>query len=281
MKKRIGTLLLALGATMAVLAPVASANGKKHDGKHARMVCGTVDISSTAASLVITTMKHGNVTITNAGTPPVDTAAFLAASPAASVCATVTRIKAADGTRSLALVSIAALVPKVKPYASVEARGAVTLGTGTVTVDTVVFAVPSTVTLPVGLMNGDIVSVRGVVATATSTTIDLTRIRVRGASSHRKGGKGEHGQHGDQGESGQHGDQGEGGGNGSTTSSVSVRGPVSAVSATSLTVAGLVTFAIPTTVTVDTTRVIVGARVCARGAFDGTTLSLVKVRVKA
>jgi hypothetical protein len=247
---------------MVVAVPAASAHGKKHHGtKHARTVCGVVDASSTASSLVITTPKHGNVTITNVGTTPVDTSAFLAASPAASVCAKVARVKAADGTKSLALVSIAAWVPKVKPYATVTARGAVTLGSGTVTVDSVVFTVPATYTLPVGLADGAIVNVRGIVATATSTTLDLTKLRVRGAAAHHKG----HGRHGDHGRG---------------ANAVSASGPISAVSATSLTIAGLVTFAIPSTVTVDATKVIVGAKACARGTFDGTTLSLVKVRVK-
>ncbi len=273
MKKRIGTLLLVVGATMAVLAPAASADGKKHGGSHARMVCGTVDASSTAASLVVTTAKRGNVTITNTGTPAVDTAAFLGITPASSVCAKVTRVKAADGTKTLALVSIAAFVPKVKPYARVEAQGLATVAADgkSVTVDSVIFTVPTGTTLPADVVSGARVRIRGVIATAMSTTIDLTRVRVKGASAHKHGG---HGGHGDD----NHADP-----NNQATSSgdvVRVSGAVTAVSATSLTVANLVTFSVPAGVTLDTT-VIVGASVCARGTFDGTVLNLAKVRVKS
>jgi hypothetical protein len=163
----------------------------------------------------------------------------------------------------------------VKPYASVEAQGVVTVAAdmSTITVDTVVFTVPSGFTLPTGLATGMRVRVRGIVATSTSTTVDLTRIRVKGMHVHahqKGGGNGE----GDQGQ-GHHGNHGN-----HTGDVVRVTGPVSGTTATTLTIAGLITFTIPSTMTLDPT-VVAPAIVCARGGFDGTTLNLAKVRVKA
>jgi hypothetical protein len=164
--------LLALSlVALAAIAPMAQAHGRGHH--HARAVCGTLsNVAADQSSIVITTAHRGDVTITNPNAVTVDTTLM-----GQAVCAKVTRQRAADGTKTLILVSLAAKPAHVKPYARAIAAGPVSgVGTDTLTVATVQFTVPSGFTLPAGLKDGDIVAAVGSEASSSDTTFTLKHL---------------------------------------------------------------------------------------------------------
>jgi hypothetical protein len=111
---------------------------------------------------VLTTKRHGNVTITNPKN--VDTSAVKVGDTV------VVRVRAKWGTGNtidLTLISIRVFKPRVKPYAVVDAVGPVTIGDGSITVATITFKLAPGKTLPKGLVDGKLVAVRGIEKTAT------------------------------------------------------------------------------------------------------------------
>lgn len=167
MRQRLILLLAAALTVFAVLAPVASAH--KGHGQRVRAVAGTVDASSTLPTTIVLNTKPGTqVTIQNP-----DAVDVAAVTVGAKVVAKAKVVKAADGTRSLALVAIKVL--PAPPYAVVKAAGKVTLGEGTITVATLTFALPEGATMPRRLKDGRLVAVRGVIATEGGT-LTLTHL---------------------------------------------------------------------------------------------------------
>jgi len=149
--------ILFVGALVALLAlsPVAGAKGKRH---RTVTVCGIVDATSTLpTTLVIATGGTHKVTIQNS--KPVTLAADVVVG--ADVCARAKVVRNADKTRTKVLRSV-----KVRPAASVEATGPVTLGSGQITVATLAFMFPSGFTLSPKITDGKVVRAFGSAATA-------------------------------------------------------------------------------------------------------------------
>ncbi len=167
--------IFAIGALVALLslAPVAGAHGKRH--VRTVSVCGIVDASSMLpSSLVLATGGARKVTIAN--TTPVALSADIVAG--ADVCARAKIVRATPATTSArtAVARTKVLVTaKVRPAASVAARGPVTLGTGSVTVATLSFAFPTGFVLSPKITAGKVVRVSGSAAAADGA-ITLKRI---------------------------------------------------------------------------------------------------------
>ncbi len=171
MHRRLVLFLLAAITVIAAIAPAASA----HRGGGGRAVCGTVDASSALpGTLVLSTRPGVMVTIANPDAVALDGVAV-----GSKACARVKVVRADDGTRSLALVSIK--VKPAPPYAVVTAAGKVTIGDGSVTVATLTFALPEGRTLPARLKNGRFVVVRGTIA-AEGGALTLTHLKGRRVS---------------------------------------------------------------------------------------------------
>jgi hypothetical protein len=175
-------LIRLIAFSLVAMAAIAPAVAQAHNGghgrhHHGRALCGTLaSVAGDQSSLVITTAHRGDVTVTNPNAVTVDTTLI-----GQAVCAKVMRQVAADGTKSLILVSLAAKPVHVKPYARAIAAGPVTVnGDGTLTVATLTFTVPSGFTLPT-LNTGDIVAAVGFEASSSDTTFTLRRIWVKGA----------------------------------------------------------------------------------------------------
>jgi hypothetical protein len=164
--KKLSILFIGALAALLSLAPVAGAKGKKHS--RTSSVCGIVaDSSVLPTTLVLATGGTRLVTIQN--TKAVDVTAAVVG---ADVCARVKRVRtpAAPAARhgkgnhtakTNVLVSV-----KVRPAASVSARGPVTLGTSEITVATLVFTFPAGFTLSPKVTAGKVVTAFGSAATA-------------------------------------------------------------------------------------------------------------------
>jgi len=116
--------ILFVGALVALLAasPVAGAKGKRH---RTVTVCGIVDATSVLpTTLVLATGGTRTVTIQNS--KPVTIPADVVTG--ADVCARAKVVRNPDHTRTKVLLAV-----KVRPAASVEATGPVTLGSGQIT----------------------------------------------------------------------------------------------------------------------------------------------------
>jgi hypothetical protein len=149
--------ILFVGALVALLAltPVAGAKGKRH---RTVTVCGIVDATSTLpTTLVIATGGTHKVTIQNS--KPITLAADVVVG--ADVCARAKRVRNVDGTKTKVLLAV-----KVRPAASVDATGPVTLGAGQITVATLVFTFPNGFTLSPKITDGKVVRAFGSAATA-------------------------------------------------------------------------------------------------------------------
>jgi hypothetical protein len=149
--------ILFVGALVALLAlsPVAGAKGKRH---RTVTVCGIVDgTSALPATLVIATGGTHKVTIQNS--KPITLSADVVVG--ADVCARAKRVRNADGTRTKVLAAV-----KVRPAASVQATGPVTLGSGQITVATLAFMFPTGFTLSPKITDGKVVKAFGSAATA-------------------------------------------------------------------------------------------------------------------
>jgi hypothetical protein len=147
---------LSVGALLAllVLSPVAGAKAKRHTVT----VCGIVDASSNLpATLVIGTGGTRMVTIQNS--KPVAIPAGVVAG--ADVCARAKRVRNADATKTKVLLNV-----KVRPAATVQATGSVTIGAGQITVATLVFTFPNGFTLSPRITDGKVVKAFGSAATA-------------------------------------------------------------------------------------------------------------------
>jgi hypothetical protein len=152
-----------IGALVALLslAPIAGAHSKRHG--RAVSVCGVVDATSTLpTSLVLATGGAKRVTIPNTNNVVLDAGIVVGA----DVCARAKVVKLTakarnhqSRPRTLVLVSA-----KVRPAASIEARGPVALGTDNVTVATLVFTFPAGFVLSPKITTGKVVKAFGTAA---------------------------------------------------------------------------------------------------------------------
>jgi hypothetical protein len=152
--KKLTTLLVGALAALLLVAPVAGAKAQRH---RTVRVCGIVDAASTLpTTLVIGTGGTKQVTIQNS--KPVTVPANVVAG--ADVCARA-KIVRTGATKTKVLLNV-----KVRPAATVVATGAVTLGTGMITVATLDFIFKPGFTLSPRITDGKTVRAWGSAATA-------------------------------------------------------------------------------------------------------------------
>jgi len=151
--KKLTTLLVGALMALLLLAPVAGAKAKRH---RTVTVCGIVDASSALpGTLVIDTGGTKQVTIQNS--KPVTVPAGVVAG--ADVCARA-KIVRTGATKTKVLLNV-----KVRPAATVVATGAVTLGSGKITVATLDFIFKAGFTLSPRITDGKTVRAWGSAAT--------------------------------------------------------------------------------------------------------------------
>ncbi len=159
--KKVTILFIGALAALLSLAPVAGAKGKHH--ARTVKVCGIVDATSALpTTLVLATGGTRLVTIQNS--TPVELTADIV--PGADVCAKAKLVRTApvapaarhksSATKTKVLVSV-----KVRPAATVQAQGPVTLGTDSVTVATLTFVFPAGFTLSPKVTAGKVVKATG------------------------------------------------------------------------------------------------------------------------
>ena len=165
--KKVTILFVGALAALLSLAPVAGAHGKRH--ARTVKVCGIVDASGVLpGTLVLATGGTKLVTIANTNNVVLDAGIVVGADVCAKAKLVRTVAPAARAshankaaTRTKVLVSA-----KVRPAASVEAKGAVTLGAGQITVATLVFTFPDGFTLSPKITDGKVVKAIGSSAVA-------------------------------------------------------------------------------------------------------------------
>lgn len=254
--KKLSILFIGALAALLSLAPVAGAHGKRH----ALTVCGIVDATSALpASLVLATGGTKLVTIANTNNVVLD-AGIVAG---ADVCAKAKVVRTAPPvattrSRKSAAKSLLLVSAMVRPAAQVEARGAITLGAGQITVATLVFTFPDGFTLSPKITGGKVVKALGSSATAGGPIV-LMRVK-------RNGHHGHHARH-----------------SAMATASAKIAGRVSGLTAAtatdpgSITVGGI-TLVIPAG-TVLRSEVTDGAFVAAKAVVTAGVLTLKKVKV--
>jgi hypothetical protein len=161
--KKLGIMLVGALVALLSLAPIAGAKSKHHN--RSVKVCGIVDATSTLpTSLVLATGGTTRVTIANTNNVVLDAGIVVGA----DVCAKAKRVAtpAAPAARhhkstpkTLVLVSAT-----VRPAASVEARGPVTLAADSATVATLVFTFPAGFVLSPKVTDGKVVKAVGFAA---------------------------------------------------------------------------------------------------------------------
>jgi hypothetical protein len=161
--KKLGIMLIGALVALLSLAPIAGAKSKHHN--RSVKVCGIVDATSTLpTSLVLATGGTQRVTIANTNNVVLDAGIVVGA----DVCAKAKRVAtpAAPTARNhkstpktLVLVSAT-----VRPAASVEAQGPVTLAADSATVATLVFTFPAGFVLSPKVTDGKVVKAVGFAA---------------------------------------------------------------------------------------------------------------------
>ena len=162
--KKVTILFIGALAALLSLAPVAGAKGKHH--ARTVKVCGIVDATS-ALPTTLVLAPGGTRLVPIQNSTPVELTADIV--PGADVCAKAKLVRTApvapaarhksSATKTKVLVSV-----KVRPAATVQAQGPVTLGTDSVTVATLTFVFPAGFTLSPKVTAGKVVKATGCAA---------------------------------------------------------------------------------------------------------------------